>query len=120
MPLEAQSMTIADLLMSQRRWGVTRCRKLLQYVPMSETKEIGSMTTRQRNALSELLKRAAPSAMSSRATPLRPERRLAELASRGGGASSLPHPRHIRPPRATSRRASGRRTTRAARGRPFA
>ncbi|HZO36395.1 MAG TPA: hypothetical protein VFB41_05905 [Solirubrobacteraceae bacterium] len=48
-------MTIADLLMSQRRWGVTRCRKLLQYVPMSETKEIGSMTTRQRFALSELL-----------------------------------------------------------------
>jgi hypothetical protein len=54
-PWEAQSMTIADLLMSQRRWGVTRCRKLLQYVPMSETKEIGSMTTRQRHALSELL-----------------------------------------------------------------
>ncbi len=54
-PWEAQSMTIADLLMSQRRWGVTRCRKLLQYVPMSETKEIASMTTRQRHALSELL-----------------------------------------------------------------
>jgi hypothetical protein len=54
-PWEAQSMTIADLLMSQRRWGVTRCRKLLQYVPMSETKEIGSMTLRQRHALSELL-----------------------------------------------------------------
>lgn len=54
-PWEAQSMTIADLLMSQRRWGVTRCRKLLQYVPMSETKEIGSMTARQRHALSELL-----------------------------------------------------------------
>ena len=54
-PWEAQSMTIADLLMSQRRWGVTRCRKLLQYVPMSETKEIGSMTMRQRHALSELL-----------------------------------------------------------------
>ena len=54
-PWEAQSMTIADLLMSQRRWGVTRCRKLLQYMPMSETKEIGSMTVRQRHALAELL-----------------------------------------------------------------
>src|SRR6476659_5182739 len=58
-PWEAQSMTIADLLMSQRRWGVTRCRKLLQYVPMSETKEIGSMTTRQRHALAELLEASA-------------------------------------------------------------
>ena len=58
-PWEAQSMTIADLLMSQRRWGVTRCRKLLQYVPMSETKEVGSMTTRQRHALAELLEASA-------------------------------------------------------------
>jgi hypothetical protein len=54
-PWEAESMTIADLLMSQRRWGVTRCRKLLQYVPMSETKTVGSMTDRQRHALAELL-----------------------------------------------------------------
>jgi len=54
-PWEAESMTIADLLMSQRRWGVTRCRKLLSYVPMSETKTVGTMTDRQRNALAELL-----------------------------------------------------------------
>ncbi len=54
-PWEAESMTIADLLMSQRRWGVTRCRKLLSYVPMSETKTVGSMTDRQRRALAELL-----------------------------------------------------------------
>jgi hypothetical protein len=55
-PWEAESMTIADLLMSQRRWGVTRCRKLLSYVPMSETKTVGSMTERQRRALSALLR----------------------------------------------------------------
>jgi hypothetical protein len=54
-PWEAESMTISDLLMSQRRWGVTRCRKLLQYVPMSETKTVGSMTHRQRHALADLL-----------------------------------------------------------------
>ena len=54
-PWEAESMTIADLLMSQRRWGVTRCRKLLQCVPMSETKTVGSMTDRQRQALAGLL-----------------------------------------------------------------
>src|SRR4051812_21398145 len=53
---EAQSMTIADLLMSQRRWGTTRCRKLLQCIPVSETKEVGSMTARQRQALCDLLR----------------------------------------------------------------
>jgi hypothetical protein len=54
-PWEAASMTIADLLTSQRRWGVTRCRRLLQAVPMSENKTIGSMTERQRQALAGLL-----------------------------------------------------------------
>jgi hypothetical protein len=54
-PWEAESMTISDLLMSQRRWGVTRCRKLLLGVPMSETKTVGSMTDRQRRALADLL-----------------------------------------------------------------
>jgi len=54
-PCEAMSMTIADLLMSQRRWGVTRCRKLLQVIPMSENKTVGSMTERQRRALAALL-----------------------------------------------------------------
>jgi len=54
-PPEALSMTIADLLMSQRRWGATRCRKLLQTIPMSETKTVGSMTDRQRKALADML-----------------------------------------------------------------
>ena len=50
-PWEAESMTIADLLMSQHRWGRTRCRRFLASIPMLETKTIGSMTTRQRNEL---------------------------------------------------------------------
>ena len=54
-PWEAASMTVSDLLTSQRRWGTTRCRKLLQSVPMSENKTVGSMTERQRQALSGLL-----------------------------------------------------------------
>jgi hypothetical protein len=54
-PWEAESMSIADLLMSQRRWGNTRCRKLLQTIPMSENKTVGSMTERQRRALAQLL-----------------------------------------------------------------
>jgi hypothetical protein len=51
-PWEAESMSIADLLMSQHRWGHTRCRRFLAAIPMSETKTIGSMTERQRHALS--------------------------------------------------------------------
>jgi hypothetical protein len=47
-PWEAQSMAVADLLMSQRRWGRTRARRFLAGIPMSETKTIGSMTARQR------------------------------------------------------------------------
>jgi hypothetical protein len=41
--------------MSQRRWGHTRCRNFLAGVPMSETKTVGSMTQRQRHALSDML-----------------------------------------------------------------
>jgi len=52
---EAENMTISDLLMSQRRWGITRCRKLLMTLPMSENKTVGSMTQRQRQALAVLL-----------------------------------------------------------------
>jgi hypothetical protein len=54
-PWEAQSMAVADLLMSQRRWGQTRCRKFLAHVPMSEKKTIGSMTDRQRRTLAAML-----------------------------------------------------------------
>jgi hypothetical protein len=55
-PWEAESMTIGDLLMSQHRWGRTRCRRFLASVPMIETKTIGSMTERQRRALSAQLR----------------------------------------------------------------
>jgi hypothetical protein len=50
-PWEAQGMAVADLLMSQRRWGATRCHKLLAQLPMSEKKTVGSMTDRQRHTL---------------------------------------------------------------------
>jgi hypothetical protein len=63
---EAENMTISDLLMSQRRWGHTRCRKLLMQVPVSENKTVGTMTDRQRRALAQLLEQ-----------PVRPVRREA-------------------------------------------
>ena len=54
-PWESESMAIADLLMSQHRWGRTRCRRFLTGVPMSETKTVGSMTDRQRTQLAARL-----------------------------------------------------------------
>ena len=54
-PWEARSMAISDLLMSQRRWGQTRCRKFLAQIPLSENKTVGSLTERQSRRLAELL-----------------------------------------------------------------
>ncbi|HMJ02539.1 MAG TPA: hypothetical protein VK506_06335 [Conexibacter sp.] len=54
-PWEASSMAIGDVLMSQRRWGGTRCRKFLAMFRITETKTIGSFTERQRHALAAQL-----------------------------------------------------------------
>ena len=54
-PWEAESMAVGDLLMSQRRWGQTRCRKFLAQLAMSEKKTVGSMTDRQRHTLAAML-----------------------------------------------------------------
>jgi len=58
-PWQADSMAVADLLMSQRRWGQTRCRKFLAQLPMSENKTVGSMTERQRCSLAGMLDSAS-------------------------------------------------------------
>jgi hypothetical protein len=69
-PWEADSMAVADLLMSQRRWGQTRCRKFLAQLPMSEKKTVGSMTERQRQTLVAMLQGASACSMHDlRATP---------------------------------------------------
>jgi hypothetical protein len=54
-PWEASSMALGDVLMSQRRWGGTRCRKFLAMFRISETKTVGSLTERQRHALAAQL-----------------------------------------------------------------
>jgi hypothetical protein len=61
-PWEAASMAVADLLMSQRRWGRTRCRKFLAPIQMSENKTIGSMTARQRRTLAAMLSASSSAA----------------------------------------------------------
>jgi hypothetical protein len=54
-PWEAESMSISDLLMCQRRWGRARCRRLLMSLGVPENKQIGTLTDRQRGAVSAVL-----------------------------------------------------------------
>ncbi len=51
-PWETESMTLAELLTSQRRWGRTRSRKFLLALSLSENKRLGTLTPRQRALLS--------------------------------------------------------------------
>lgn len=60
-PCSALSWAIGDLLMSQRRWGSTRCRKFLMRNQINETKSVGALTERQRRLLADqLCTRAEP------------------------------------------------------------
>ena len=58
-PDAAQRWTVSDLLMAQRRWGATRCRKFLERNGISEIKAIGSLTDRQRHMLATQLRAAS-------------------------------------------------------------
>ena len=58
-PSEAASWSIGDLLLSQRRWGTTRCRKFLSRNHIVETKRIGTLTERQRRILADALRASA-------------------------------------------------------------
>ncbi len=51
-PWETESMTLAELLTSQRRWGRTRARKFLLALALNENKRLGTLTSRQRLLLS--------------------------------------------------------------------
>lgn len=59
-PWETDSMTLAELLTSQRRWGRTRARKFLQGLGISENKRIGTLTPRQRALIANALAAKAP------------------------------------------------------------
>jgi hypothetical protein len=59
-PWEARSMELSELLMSQKRWGRERCRRLLLSLGIPENKQVGTLTDRQRDALAAMLS-AAPS-----------------------------------------------------------
>ena len=50
-PWEVESMTVGELLRSQRRWGRTRARKFLFSIALNENRELGRLTARQRTLL---------------------------------------------------------------------
>jgi hypothetical protein len=54
-PWEAESMTVGELLRSQRRWGRTRARKFLFSIALNENRELGRLTERQRLLLAREL-----------------------------------------------------------------
>ena len=54
-PWEAHTMSVSDLLMSQKRWGRARCRRLLLSLGVPENKQIGTLTERQRLGLAAVL-----------------------------------------------------------------
>ena len=54
-PREASTWALGELLISQRRWGSTRCTKFLSRCQINETKTIGALTDRQRRLLAKHL-----------------------------------------------------------------
>jgi hypothetical protein len=50
-PWQVETMSVGELLRSQRRWGRTRVRKFLTSLALNENRELGRLTDRQRNVL---------------------------------------------------------------------
>lgn len=50
-PWPAYKMPVSEVLMSQKRWGIQRCRRVLVPIGIPENKEVGTLTDRQRSAL---------------------------------------------------------------------
>ena len=53
-------MAVGELLRSQRRWGRTRARKFLFPMALNENRELGRLTTRQRELLATELEAKRP------------------------------------------------------------
>lgn len=54
-PWEAETMSVSELLRSQRRWGRTRTRKFLLPLAVNENRPLGRLTLRQREMLAGAL-----------------------------------------------------------------
>jgi hypothetical protein len=88
-PDVANRWTLAELLVSQRRWGSTRCRKFLERNSISEIKLIGDLTDRQRRLLAEQLQTCVSIHARLRAEPA-PEVELAPVVERRPVADRAP------------------------------
>jgi hypothetical protein len=54
-PWQVETMTVGELLRSQRRWGRARARKFLAALALNENRELARLTERQRNLLARAL-----------------------------------------------------------------
>jgi hypothetical protein len=52
---DTDTMTVTEVLSSQRGWGPTRAARILGSVSLSEGKTLGSLTERQRRMLAAVL-----------------------------------------------------------------
>src|SRR5215208_4031396 len=82
-PWQAHSMSISDLLMSQKRWGRARCRRLLVALGVPENKQVGTLTERQRLALASVLAAKHAPAGNSATAPTAEATRVPPAPSRG-------------------------------------
>lgn len=56
-PWQVRSMPVSELLRSQRSWGRTRSSQLLCSLRLPESKQVGTLTERQRVTLAASLSR---------------------------------------------------------------
>ena len=54
-PWQTRTMSVGELLMSQRGWGRVRTRRLLLSLAVPENKEIATLSERQRLAIAAVL-----------------------------------------------------------------
>ena len=89
-PQSAETWSVGDLLMSQRRWGTTRCRRFLARNSITETKHVGTLTERQKRLLAvvEALPESDQSCLRLRAEGLR-YREIAAVLRISLGAVSI-------------------------------
>jgi hypothetical protein len=59
-PSAARSWSVGELLVSQRGWGATRCRRFLARSHISERRTVGELTERQRHVLASELRGFVP------------------------------------------------------------
>src|SRR3954466_13100638 len=113
-PWQAHSMSISDLLMSQKRWGRAWCRRLFVSLGVPENKQIGTLTERQRLALAAVL--AAKNAPAGTSSVVHPADAKRVPAAPPRGCEACPRGSRAGHASASRKRADGRLTGARAQG----